>query len=394
MDRDRTVVAYQLLFRALRVVGSSSSAAPVMLRETILGTLGLGVRRVSGDKNLFLTVDRAAITGALPVTLPPERTTLLLPMDALPTPELLLGAERLHHEGFRLGISNFSWLDETAALLDLVELVHIDMRSTPVLSVPALLDRCRAHNATLLADNVATEAELSFCHELGFDLFAGAPLGNPQTVAGTVLTPEQMTTTRLISEIMQPDTDFGRLVEIVRTDPALSYRIIQLASIGRMGQTKREVRSIREALVALGLSRLRGWLPALMLQTGSSALDSALLSVLARARMAELVAEQVDPQQAGFAFTAGMISALDLLLGIPRTELAVELDIPSDLRAAAFRTDTRMGRLVNGVINYQARSNTSLMGVELDEAVAAEASAVAFAWAVETTGLIDNPTAL
>ena len=71
-----------------------------------------------------------------------------------------------------------------------------------------------------------------------------------------------------------------------------------------------------------------------------------------RARMCELWAQPRGIDR-GFAFTAGLLSALDRLLGVPITVVARRVDVDQELGAAAFRRNGPVGELVGFVADYQ-----------------------------------------
>ena len=106
--------------------------------------------------------------------------------------------------------------------------------------------------------------------------------------------------------------------------------------------------------------------------------------------MAELLAQQLYPPQSGFAFTAGMLSAFDLLIGISHAELVEALEVPRDLREAAFGGTSGVGRLISAVTAYQLEGKVP---ADLPGITAADldlAAARAFSWAVRMTDGIDS----
>jgi EAL and modified HD-GYP domain-containing signal transduction protein len=177
--------------------------------------------------------------------------------------------------------------------------------------------------------------------------------------------------------------------QILRPEPELSYQLVQLSSIGRFGETRREVQSLRQALVWIGLNRLRGWIPALSLRPAGKAQDTNLQAVLTRARTVELLADQMYLGKGDFAFTAGMFSALDLLLGVPRAKLPHMLEIPPRLHSAVFDRTTQIGELIGWVIDYEVNGQVPPFESGLDRAMISEAVASARRWAMRNTQVLD-----
>jgi EAL and modified HD-GYP domain-containing signal transduction protein len=405
VGRDQTVMGYELLFRALETSTSALEPLPddapaevravaadgdAMSNDVVLNTVSIGMDRVIGSKLAFCNADRGMLSGRVKIALPPERTVVEVLEHVEFDDELVRGCRYLRSSGYRLAADDFRWFDGAERLLDLVDIVKIDLRLTPRDEIQPLMDQCRPFGVQLLAEKVETSGELEFCMDLGFDLFQGYLLGRPNTITSPALGPSRHGVLRLAGALLSSDTDFDRLETILRSEPALAYRLLQLAAIGRLGETKREVRSIREALVTVGLTRIRGWLPALLLRPAGPSVDTALPTVLSRARLAELLAERLYPPQAGFAFAAGMLSAFDLLMGIDSHQVADALEVPGDLREAAFGGTSAVGRLVSAVTAFQIQGHIPINFPGVTAATFNNAAARAFAWSLHMTHGLDG----
>ena len=113
------------------------------------------------------------------------------------------------------------------------------------------------------------------------------------------------------------------------------------------------MRSIRDALVVLGTTRLRQWAAlAVFGRTVNSNRSDALTIALMRARMSEVLAVRQGIDYA-YAFTAGMLSALDRMLGVPIGVVARRVEVDAELGAAAFHRRGIVGELVGYVADYQ-----------------------------------------
>src|SRR5581483_8277285 len=161
-----------------------------------------------------------------------------------------------------------------------------------------LAHRCRPFGVQVLAEKVETPEELAALRDCGFDLFQGYALARPAAVSGTGLDASTLSVLRMAAAVLHGASDLEDIERIVRRDPALAVQLLQVAAIGTLGHLRRPVRSIREALVLLGTDRLRGWVTLLMLRSSRSTAPDDLLTVLARARMCELLAGRSDHTEA------------------------------------------------------------------------------------------------
>ena len=146
---------------------------------------------------------------------------------------------------------------------------------------------------------------------------------------------------------------------------------------------RRPVHTVREAMVLLGTARIRQWVALTILNSGKDTSPDGLATALTRARMAELLGRARGMTDPEFAFTAGLLSSLDLLLGVPVAELAETLEIADELKLAAFERAGQVGSLVAEIIAYEEAVHTGTgpsgraASAELDAA-----AGEAFAWAM------------
>ena len=137
--------------------------------------------------------------------------------------------------------------------------------------------------------------------------------------------------------LLSQDIEFEEVEEVLRREPGLVVQVLQMASVGSNHGLRRQVRTVREALVLLGTTRIRQWIALTILSTQPGKTPDGLATALVRARMAETLAGLRGVGAPDVAFTAGLLSALDLLLGVELEQLQHTMDIDEALKDAAFR---------------------------------------------------------
>jgi len=327
---------------------------------------------------MFCNADRGALTGTAPVTLPPERTVIEILETVEPDDEVVAGCRDLARRGYRLALDDFTWFEGAEELLALASVVKIDLRAGSRAEVSAIARRCREHDVSLLAEKVETDEELTWALGAGFDLFQGYAIERPSLVHGHDLSPSVLTQAQLAATVLSEDLDFDQLEDILRREPGLVVQLLQLASLGSDRGLRREVSTVREALVLLGTVRIRQWMALTMLSGRGQPAADGLATALVRARTCELLSQHRAGLRPDVAFTAGLLSALDLLLGAPREELSDRLELSDDLREAAFERIGPLGALVQEVVDGQH----ALEAGESVEPHLAAATAVAFTWSL------------
>ena len=189
--------------------------------------------------------------------------------------------------------------------------------------------------------------------DLGFDLFQGYAIERPDIVRGQSVAASALAHVQLAMTLLTDDVEFDDLEEILRREPGLVVQVLQMASVGSHLGMRRQVRTVREALVLLGSTRIRQWVALTILSGQPGRSPDGLATALVRARMTELLARARGIETPEFAFTAGLLSALDLLLSADLDELGDTMDLDDDVKDAAFRRTGPIGALVAEVVRYQ-----------------------------------------
>lgn len=379
VDRDGRVVGYELLYRPLQDDAPLPSGEQ-MTADVVLGALTIGVGQLVGDKVVFCNAERGVLTGATPVTLPSDRTIIEVLETVAVDDEVVAGCAALVAQGYQLALDDFVWVEGAERLLELASIVKLDVRAGTRDELEALARRCAPYRVRLVAEKLETDDEVAWAREVGFDYFQGYAIERPEVVRASSLSPSVTAHVQLAATMLAEDVDIDELERLVRREPGLVIQVLQLATLGAAHGLRREVRTVREALVLLGTVQIRQWVALTLLSGRSSAGIDGLATALVRARTCELLAGSRDLGDPEFAFTAGLLSALDLLLGIPLEQVASSLDLPSAVSAAAFHKVGPVGAMVAEVTAYQAdvaRAVATRPVSDLDGA-----SAAAFGWAM------------
>jgi len=390
VDACGALVGYELLYRSAGAPDASISGEQ-MTAEVLFGTLTIGVDQLVGDRLVFCNADRGVLVGQTPVTLPPDRTVIEVLETVTIDAEVVRGCEELVDRGFQLALDDFVWTDGAEQLLELASIVKIDVLAQTREEVVELVRRCRAYDVLLLAEKVETTEQLRWAAEIGFNLFQGYVIERPAQVRAHALPASAAAHVQLAVHVLADEMDFDEIEAILRREPGLVVQLLQMAGRGGRQGLRREVKTIREALVLLGTTRVRQWIALILLRGQRGSNPEALITALARARACELLSAGVDGASGEAAFTAGLVSALDVLLGVDAEQLAEVLHLDPDLKGAAFDRAGATGALVSRVAQFQddvARRRVPLDGAGADPALA-EAVAAAFVWAAPQASVLD-----
>jgi EAL and modified HD-GYP domain-containing signal transduction protein len=307
--------------------------------------------------------------------------------DVRRDPEVVAGCRRLVDSGYRLALDDYVW-EQDDPLLALVSIVKLDVLAlTSAQLEHAVRQRCGL-DVQLVAEKVETRQQLDDCQEMGFDLYQGYLLSRPEVVAGQALSPSRVTCLKVIEKLCDPDTSAREVERTVQTDAALSYRFLRVAGTGASQGLFRRLKSVRDAIVLLGQRRLRAWLTLMLLDGAEPGSDEMLHIAMTRARMAELMARELEPDLTDAANTVGLVSALGLLLHVSITQIVESLSLSRELESAVLEHSGVLGGIMADVLawevggeNFHLRSGAPPEEVE-------RCYLHALAWANEVCGVL------
>lgn len=329
LDGAERVVAFQLL-------AEPAEAMPQALAE-------IGLDRLAGARPAHIPVTRKLLVAVRPLPFPPERVVLEVPADR-PADDLLVAAAReAHKAGFRIALDG--WTGEPGPLLAVADSVKVG----PGVEA-GLVMRAREHGLEVIATGVHTRADYARCRKAGCEGFQGNYFAEPVVVTGAATPTYRL---RALSLLARHETaSFEQLERVISEDPGLALKLVKLANSAFFGGRHR-VGSVRQALMALGSVAVRRWATLLVL-AGATDRPTHLLELgLLRARLCELVAARTPGAEGERAFTVGLFSVVDSLLGVRMPALLAELPFDERTARALDEHDGPEGRLLAGVLAYE-----------------------------------------
>lgn len=355
-DRAREVFGYELLFRGVTGTGlSGHNPTGDSMTSDVLVRIGLdcGLPAVVGDRPIFLLAPRSFVAGEFEIPFAPDRVVCEIPNSEVRDEELLAGCKRLVDADYRVCFTNYEWRDGDEAFLEVVSMVKLDSHLSLPEDLGLRLDQLKGFDVRTIASRVETHGQLRECEELGFDLFQGYVLSRPEVVQGNALSPQRTTLVRLVEKVSDPTVDTAELGAVVESDPGLAQRLLRLAGAGAGAGMRRGVRSIREAVVLLGRQQLRSWLFLMLTSDARGAIPEQVGIALTRAKMCELISDEIAPDEREAAFTVGMVSALDLILEAPLQIIVEQMGLADYLVDALVGHTGELGQILADVLAWE-----------------------------------------
>lgn len=249
--------------------------------------------------------------------------------------------------------SLFSFADRAnnTALDQQTELLLIDLNNFNHQGVVQQLPVWRRSHPRLCATHVDDMEQFNFCVENAFDLLQGIFYTLPAPHTHQKIPPAAQSLMQLLVKLQDLDVEADDLAAVINQDVTLSYKLLRLINSAFFG-LPREVSSTKQAIVMLGLNKIKTWASLLCL-SGMDHKPNELRNVaMIRGRMCELLAKFYKGHAEVF-FAAGLFSTLDALMDKSLPELLEDLPLMPELHTAILRHEGPVGKALRDVLHYE-----------------------------------------
>jgi len=321
--------------------------------EVILNTLNtFPLEDLVGPQPAFINLTRYFLLQQYPLPFPKQGAVVQILDDMTIDPPLIEAVRKLKQSGYTVAVDGDLDDEAAAPLMPMVDIVKLRMNGPPSPLTRERIHKLQSEGTQVLADQITTAEELAHCVTLGCDFFQGNNLSIPSTGGKEKLAAEKTTLLELMAELHAPEPDILDLEKIIRRDVSLSYQLLRYINSAYFRRSF-EIRSLRQAVMMLGLRELKRWVSVLSLHQAPGKSDEMIKQLLVRGRMAELLADRIAPDYRESCFMTGLFSGLDVLLDAPMSQVVEELPLAPDIRRALLQHEGIVGQIVQAVLAYE-----------------------------------------
>lgn len=381
-DADEQLIGYELLYRDDRGGVTSVDGDQATTEVLINSYIEIGLAKLVGRYQSFINITRNFLIdhGRLP---PPTNQLVLEVLEHIEADDEVIAAVKgLREKGYRIALDDYN--PRHNALLQFADVVKIDLQQQPADALEELVSSLRDFPCKLLAEKVETTEQFDYCQALGFDYFQGFFLCKPKIVRGKRLPAQQQNVMRLMAELHKHDLEVSDVEKVIEQDVALSYKLLRYINSAAFS-LRRNIESIRHAIVCLGLNEVRKWASMVALSSVEGKSSELIRTTLLRAKMCELLTEASGQGQQGTAFIVGLFSTLDALMDTPLDKLLAMLPIAQEISDALLSHCGPYSAVLAYTLAYERGEWQTLESSGLSENVLASCYMQAVSWCDETS---------
>jgi EAL and modified HD-GYP domain-containing signal transduction protein len=309
----------------------------------------IGLEALTGGHAAWLPIGGELLREVGPLPVRSDRVVLQVSAEEADDEALVGTLSQLAGRGACIVLDRFAHRPEIEPLLDVAWGVKLDLAAHGRDGIDAQVAALGGRDLVLIATSVDTPADLAHCRALGFAGFQGAFLAEPEIVPGRAVPTRSLEALGSLADISS-SVEFEDLERAIVRDVGLSHKLLRYANSALFARSTR-VGSVHEAMTLLGARAVHRWALVLVLGGVPDQPHVLLLNALVRARMCDLLCD--EPGRSDRAFTVGMFSVINRLLGMPMREALDALPLSDDVVGALLRGEGPEGHGLRVVLAWE-----------------------------------------
>ncbi|NVK89015.1 MAG: HDOD domain-containing protein [Gammaproteobacteria bacterium] len=348
-NRKMKVVAYELLYRDSEQ-NSAQFASNTSATSNVMAQYFAEYHPYQQVMPVFVNVSNEMLLSEAIFALPKFAVIELLE-DCDVSEQLVARVKELKQAGYKVAIDDFGFEPKWQALETGVDIIKVDIPpGSDFIAVLAQAKECRqrVHKqggfADFLIEKVETDHQFQLALLNEFDLFQGYFFAKPEIVSSVRPAPLSPNALSLISELSRSDVQIEQLNELIKGLPELAIKLVKLTNLVEY-KVVRKISTIKDAIIVLGLKKLRQWALVFALLQDSQSSPAVMHLVFLRALIAEKLALKRDlPSEQ--AFFAALLASLELIYLSDCREFIAEMSLAEEVKLAALKREGALGKVV------------------------------------------------
>ena len=272
-------------------------------------------------KVAFLTFTRNLLEKNIPKMFTTNKLVIQIEDSLITNPISQNLITKFKQNGYKIAVVDFEFAPRFFGILDIVDYIKVNFSKNDP-SIENIVKIGKSFGKKVIAYNVETQEQYNKAKEWGCTYFQGTFVSEKMPSTIKTVNHIQSNFFMLMIAVTKDEPDIDEIESIISRDVSLTYSLLKLVNSAYFALRNR-ARSVKQALVILGLGQLKQWIYLLSFKQDDGSVPDELIKVsFLRATFAsELVGFATDmPISRSEAYLMGMFSTLGKLMQIPLEE--------------------------------------------------------------------------
>ncbi|WP_340677915.1 HDOD domain-containing protein [Paraglaciecola sp.] len=347
LNRDKTLFAYELLFRqSLENIFPQINDNEATAKLIAGLQFNLGLETLTEGTLAFINFTHDSLLDGYPLLLPKEQIVVEILETAKPGKKLLQACIELKEKGYMLALDDYEHDPMWKHFFPYIDIIKIDYQLSSEEQIQQIVKETKDFpHIKLLAEKIETYAEFNHALEIGCEYFQGYFFSKPEVIKSIAFKPSQLSVINLMAEVYKAEPSIPKITATFEGDVELSFKMLRYAQSPFFKRAK-QIETIKQAIVMFGLTELKRFISLLFTAQFSQEKPQELtLMALTRARFCEnMMAMNTKSSEPSSAFLIGLLSLLDAMVDADIVELMDKLPISDEMKSTLIR---RQGESAN-----------------------------------------------
>ena len=357
-DQSMGLYGYELLHRSSQNNFYEGSDDEQTTAELITNSfLVIGFNELIDGTRGFINFSHDFLLKGIPSILPKEKTVIEILERANVTDDLVDVCRELKSKGYILALDDFvleEKNDSRERLIEYADIIKIEFPNIPIYKQAALISKYR-NKIMFLAERVETREEFHKAVEMGYRLFQGYFFSKPIMVNAKDIGTIDINAHRILEELQKEDPDYRIISSIIEKDLNLSYKLLKISN-SVYYNAKRQINSIFQALVLLGMQEIFGWISLMLFRKVQTPENAEIIkSSMIKGKLISLLANETN-QGSSFAsdcFMVGILSSMDVILNQNMAQIVADLPLTPQVSATLLGSNTKIRHYLDAVLAFE-----------------------------------------
>ena len=362
LNNNMETIGYELLFRdspenKFPEIDQDIASSKLIIQNHIYGD----IKALTMGKVAFINFTENSLIQKYPLMFDKNDIVIELMGHERPTKNLLKIINYYHQKGYKIALSEYDLENHWDSFFPYIDIVKVNIEKINTKRLLSTLPRMKPHNIKLTAERVETKNQKQTLAEIGFSYFQGYFYHQPEIVTEKKLTSQKTHMLQLLSETFNTPINYDAVANIISHDVNLTIGLLKMVNNVATG-TQVEIKSLKQAAVYLGDDKLCQFIAILAMSNLTSDIADEICkqALITGKMMVELSHNNSFEAISEFAFITGLLSEIEVILGLPISEVIQTMPLASKIEQALLTRAGPLGELLKLTSAYVSGNDDDL----------------------------------
>lgn len=353
LTENQETAGYEILYNDNSLKdGYTDDATAANTIENFLSSMDSG--KFLDGKIAFLTFTSNLLEKNIPKMFATNKLVIEIEDSLITNPYSQNLITKYKQSGYKIAIVDFEFAPRFFGILDIVDYIKVNFGGDTS-SVDGIISIGKSFDKKIIAYNIENQESYDKAKALGCTYFQGTFVSEKMPTTVRKVNYLQSNFFLLMVAVTKDEPDIDEIESIISRDVSLTFSLLRLVNSAYFALRNR-ARSVKQALVILGLGQLKQWIYLLSFKQDDGSMPDELIKIsFLRATFASELLEYAEnmPISRSEAYLLGMFSTLGKLMQTPLEEVLDQLPLGDEIKLALLKHEGRAGLLYDLILAYE-----------------------------------------